>query len=147
MPADALLRDGVDSLLQYSYALSGQKPLWKKMPPATLGLLKHPRDRRLPRTTRDRRLPRPPKDRRLPPLPLTLLAPAAPAPPPPRLEYAAQAQQAWERRLQAGIWQLIHLALSLEKYWGTQGSSPDSSTEIEPDYAKEGLQETAPYGR
>ncbi|KFO88386.1 Acrosin-binding protein, partial [Buceros rhinoceros silvestris] len=101
-------------------------------------LLKHPQDRRLRRPTQDRRLPRPPKDRQLPLLPLTLLAPADPALSPPRPGHPAQVEQDWE--------QCLHLTLSLEKHLGTKGSSLDSSSKTEPDNAKEGLQETAPYG-
>ncbi|XP_010132228.1 PREDICTED: acrosin-binding protein, partial [Buceros rhinoceros silvestris] len=66
----------------------------------------------------DRRLRRPTQDRR----------PGHPA----------QVEQDWE--------QCLHLTLSLEKHLGTKGSSLDSSSKTEPDNAKEGLQETAPYG-
>ncbi|KFW81219.1 Acrosin-binding protein, partial [Phalacrocorax carbo] len=73
-------------------------------------------------------VPRPPQDRGLPVLPPTLLAPPAPAPSRPRLGPPARAEQAWEQRLQNSVWQLIHLALSLETSLGPEGSSPDSST-------------------
>ncbi|XP_009459941.1 PREDICTED: acrosin-binding protein [Nipponia nippon] len=129
-PADALLRTNVDALLKYSYALSSQKPLPKKLPPATAGV------------------PRQPEDRRPPVLPPTL--PVPPAPSPPRLGPPARAAQTWERRLQDSVWQLIHLALSLETSLGTEGSSPASGTKSDPEStsgnAKEGVQETDPPG-
>ncbi|NXU31776.1 ACRBP protein, partial [Thalassarche chlororhynchos] len=105
-----------------------KKPLPRKLPPATPGV------------------PRPLQDRGLPVLPLTLPVPAAPAPSPPRLGSPAPARQAWEQRLQNSVWQLIHLALSLEMSLGTEGSSPDSSTKSDPGSTKEGVQETAPRG-
>ncbi|NWY60417.1 ACRBP protein, partial [Chionis minor] len=96
-------------------------------------------------------IPRPPQDRSLPVLPPTLPVPAAPAPSPPRLGSPAQAGQTWKQRLQEGIWQLIHLTLSLEASLGTKGSSPDSGTTSNPghtsDSTEEGVQETAPRGR
>ncbi|XP_009891269.1 PREDICTED: acrosin-binding protein [Charadrius vociferus] len=128
----ALLRDSVDAFLKYSYALSSQKLLPRKLPPATPGTLC------------------PMQDRGLPVLPPTLLVPAAPVPSPPRLGYPSQAEQTWEQRLQSSIWQLIHLALSLETSLGTKGPSPDSSAKSNPgktsDSAEEGAQETAPRG-
>nr|XP_009512178.1 PREDICTED: acrosin-binding protein [Phalacrocorax carbo] len=131
-PADALLHTNVDTLLKYSYALSSQKLLPRKLPLAKPGV------------------PRPPQDRGLPVLPPTLLAPPAPAPSRPRLGPPARAEQAWEQRLQNSVWQLIHLALSLETSLGPEGSSPDSSTKSDPGStsgsAKEGVQETAPRG-
>ncbi|XP_009327246.1 PREDICTED: acrosin-binding protein [Pygoscelis adeliae] len=131
-PADALLRTNVDTLLKYSYTLSSQELPPRKLPPATPGM------------------PRPPQDRGLPVLPLTLPVPAAPAPSPPRLGSPARAEQAWEQRLQNSVWQLIHLALSLETSLGTKGSSPDSSIKSDPGStsgsAKEGVQETPPRG-
>ncbi|KAM6420948.1 acrosin-binding protein [Pluvialis apricaria] len=128
----ALLRDSVNTFLKYSYALSSQKLLPRKIPLATPGM------------------PRPPQDRGLPVLPPTLPVPAAPVPSLPSLGSPAQAEQIWEQRLQNSIWQLIHLALSLEMSLGTKGSSPDSSTKSNPgdtpDSAKEGVQETVPRG-
>ncbi|NXH73244.1 ACRBP protein, partial [Hydrobates tethys] len=110
-----------------------KKPLPRKLTPATPGV------------------PRPPQDRGLPVLPPTLPVPAAPAPSPPRLGSPARAEQAWEQRLQNSVWQLIHLALSLETSLGTDGSSPDSSTKSDPGSmsgsTEEGVQETAPRGR
>ncbi|NXA29221.1 ACRBP protein, partial [Ibidorhyncha struthersii] len=96
-------------------------------------------------------MPRPPQDRGPPVLPPTLPVPAVPAPSPPRLGSPAQAEQTWEQRLQNSIWQLIHLALSLETSLGTKGSPPDSSTKSNSgdtsDGTEEGVQETAPRGR
>ncbi|KGL87109.1 Acrosin-binding protein, partial [Charadrius vociferus] len=110
-----------------------KKLLPRKLPPATPGTLC------------------PMQDRGLPVLPPTLLVPAAPVPSPPRLGYPSQAEQTWEQRLQSSIWQLIHLALSLETSLGTKGPSPDSSAKSNPgktsDSAEEGAQETAPRGR
>ncbi|NWH45440.1 ACRBP protein, partial [Fregata magnificens] len=94
-------------------------------------------------------VPRPAQDRGLPVLPPTLPVLAAPAPSPPRLGSPVRA--AWEQRLQNSVWQLIHLALSLETSLGTKGSSPDSSTKSDPGSTsgstKEGVQETVPRGR
>ncbi|KAM9301135.1 acrosin-binding protein [Morus bassanus] len=132
-PADALLHTNVDTLLKYSYALSSQKLLPRKLSLATPGV------------------PRPPQDSGLPVLPPTLPAPPAPAPSPPRLGSPAQAEQAWEQRLQKSVWQLIHLSLSLETSLGTEDSSPDSSTKSDPGNmsgsTEEGVQEMAPRGR
>ncbi|KAM6144585.1 acrosin-binding protein [Phoenicopterus ruber ruber] len=132
-PADALLRANVDALLKYSYALSSQKPLPRTLPLAKPGV------------------PRPLQDRGLPVLPPTLPVPAAPALLRPRLRSPARAEQAWEHRLQNSVWQLIHLALSLETSLGTKGSSLDPSTESDPESmsgsTKEGVQEAAPSGR
>ncbi|KAM6097720.1 acrosin-binding protein [Theristicus caerulescens] len=125
-PADALLRANVDALLKYSYALSSQKPLPKKLAPATPAV------------------PRQPEDRRLPVLPPT--PPVPPAPSPPRLGPPARAEQSWEQRLQNSVWQLIHLALSLETSLGTEGSSPASGTKSDLESTKEGVQETDPPG-
>ncbi|XP_072707334.1 acrosin-binding protein [Ciconia boyciana] len=59
-------------------------------------------------------------------------------------------KQAWEQRLQNSVWQLIHLALSLETSLGTKGSSPDSSTKSDTGSTsgstEEGVQEMAPRG-
>lgn len=94
---------------------------------------------------------RPSQDKGLPVLPPTLPVPAAPAPSPSGLGSPSQAEQTWEQRLQSSIWQLIHLALSLETSLGTKGSSPESSAKSNPgdtsDSAEEGLQETVPRGR
>ncbi|XP_075026005.1 acrosin-binding protein [Calonectris borealis] len=131
-PADALLHANVDALLKYSYALLSQKSLPRKLPPATPGVS------------------RPPQYRGLPVLPLALPVPAAPDPSPPRLGSPPRAEQAWEQRLQDSVWQLIHLALSLETSLGTEGSSPDSSTKPDPGSTsgstEEGMQETTPRG-
>lgn len=133
LPTDALLRANVDALLKYSYALSSQKPLPRKLPPATPGV------------------PRPLQYKGLPVLLPTLPVPAAPAPSPATLGSPARAEQAWEQRLQNSVWQLIHLALSLETSLGTEGSSLDSGTKSDPGTtsgsAEEGVQETAPRGR
>nr|XP_010306199.1 PREDICTED: acrosin-binding protein [Balearica regulorum gibbericeps] len=129
---DALLRTNVDALLKYSYTLSSQEPLPKKLPLAKPGV------------------PRPPQDSELPVFPPILPVPAAPTPLPPRLGSPAEAQQAWEQRLQNSVWQLIHLALSLEMSLGIKGSSPDLSTKSDPGStsgsAKEGVQEADPHG-
>ncbi|NXL02410.1 ACRBP protein, partial [Mesembrinibis cayennensis] len=94
-------------------------------------------------------VPRQPEDRRLPELPPT--PPVPPAPSPSRLGPPAQVKQTWEQRLQKSIWQLIHLALSLETFLGTEGSSPASGTKSDLENtsgsAKEGVQETDPPGR
>ncbi|KAM7127227.1 LOW QUALITY PROTEIN: acrosin-binding protein [Ciconia maguari] len=131
-PADALLHTNMDALLKYSYVLSSQKPLPRKLPLAMPGV------------------PRPPQDRELPVLPPTLPVLAAPAPSCPRLGSPDRAEQAWEQRLQKSIWQLIHLALSLETSLGTKGSSPESSTKSDTGStsgsAGEGVQEMAPRG-
>ncbi|XP_075348757.1 LOW QUALITY PROTEIN: acrosin-binding protein [Mycteria americana] len=131
-PADALLHTNMDALLKYSYVLLSQKWLPKKLPLAMPGV------------------PRPTQDRELPVLPPTLPVPAAPAPSPPRLASPAQAEQAWEQRLQNSVWQLIHLALSLETSLGTKGSSPDSSTKSDAGSmsgsTEEGVQEMVPRG-
>ncbi|XP_068257865.1 acrosin-binding protein-like [Nyctibius grandis] len=131
-PTDALLNANGDTLLKYSYALSGQKPLPKTLPPPTP------------------ELPRPSQANSLPVLPLTLPVLADPAPLPPGLGSLAQAKQIWEQRLRNSIWQLVHSALSFEASLGTEGFSPDPGTESEPGSisgsAEEGVQETAPIG-
>ncbi|NXO55307.1 ACRBP protein, partial [Aramus guarauna] len=95
-------------------------------------------------------VPRPPQDRELPVFPPILPVPAAPAPLPPRLGSPAEAGQAWEQRLQNSVWQLIHLALSLETSLSTEGSPPDLSTKSDAGStsgsAKEGVQEADPHG-
>ncbi|NXK07875.1 ACRBP protein, partial [Herpetotheres cachinnans] len=105
------------------------KPLPRKLPTATPGLL------------------RPPQDKGLPVLPPTL---PVPAPSPPRLGSPDRSEQAWEQHLQNSVWQLIHLALSLETSLGTGGSSPGSGGTSHPGSmsgsAEEGVQETAPRG-
>ncbi|KFO13589.1 Acrosin-binding protein, partial [Balearica regulorum gibbericeps] len=110
-----------------------KEPLPKKLPLAKPGV------------------PRPPQDSELPVFPPILPVPAAPTPLPPRLGSPAEAQQAWEQRLQNSVWQLIHLALSLEMSLGIKGSSPDLSTKSDPGStsgsAKEGVQEADPHGR
>ncbi|XP_032851590.2 acrosin-binding protein [Tyto alba] len=132
-PADTLLRTSVDALLKYSYALSNQKPLPRKFPLAVPGL------------------PTPPQDRVLPGLPPILPVPAtAPAFLPPRLRSPAQTEEPWKQRLQNSVWQLIHLALSLETSLDTEGSSLDSSIKSEPGSTsgstEEGVQKTAHRG-
>ncbi|KAM6093521.1 acrosin-binding protein [Chlamydotis macqueenii] len=130
---DALLRDNVDTLLKYSYALSSQKPLTKKLPLATS------------------EVPRPSQHEDLPVLPPTLLASTAPAPSPPTLESPALAEQAWKEQLLDSIWQLIHLALSLAKALDIKGSPPDPSAKPDTGSSSGGteqeVQETAPHGR
>ncbi|NXQ95014.1 ACRBP protein, partial [Sagittarius serpentarius] len=107
-----------------------KKPVPRKGSPATPGV------------------PRPPE---LPVLPPTLLVPPAPASSPPRLGLPARAEQAWEQRLRSSVWQLIHLALSLETSLGTEGSSPDASTKSDPGSmpgsTEEGVQGMTPRGR
>uniref|UniRef100_A0A8B9QWR6 Acrosin-binding protein n=1 Tax=Anas platyrhynchos TaxID=8839 RepID=A0A8B9QWR6_ANAPL len=98
-PTDIHLHSNVDMLLKYSYALSSQKPLARKLPPA------------LPV------VPRPSGNRGLPEPTPTLLVPAPLAPSPPY----SQAERAWQRRLQHSVRQLIGLALTLETSAGTGG--------------------------
>ncbi|NXE12595.1 ACRBP protein, partial [Lophotis ruficrista] len=86
----------------------------------------------------------------LPELPPTLPASTAPTPSPPTLGSPALADQAWKEPLLDSIWQLIHLALSLEKALGTKGSPPNPSakpdTGISSGSTEQGVQETAPHG-
>ncbi|NXG85820.1 ACRBP protein, partial [Stercorarius parasiticus] len=93
---------------------------------------------------------RPPQHRGLTVPPPTVPVPARPAPSPPSLGSPAQAEKSWEQRLQNSVWQLIHLALSLERSLDTKGSSPDSITKSKPGdtsgSAKEGVQEKDPRG-
>ncbi|XP_074448984.1 acrosin-binding protein [Larus michahellis] len=128
----ALLHDSVDSFLKYSYALSSQKLLPRKLPLAKPGIL------------------RPPLHRGLPVPPPTVPVPDRPAPSPPTLGSPAQTEKSWEQRLQNSVWQLIHLALSLERSLDTKSSSPDSSTKSKPGNtsgsAEEGVQEKDPRG-
>ncbi|XP_074716849.1 acrosin-binding protein [Strix uralensis] len=133
LSVDTLLRTNVDALLKFSYALSNQKPLPKKVPLPMLGL------------------PKPPKNGKLPVLPPILPVPTAPpASLPPRLGSPAQAEESWQQRLQRSIWQLIRLALSLEKSLGTKGYSLNSSIKEDPGSTsgstEKGVQETAPRG-
>ncbi|KAI6080030.1 Acrosin-binding protein [Aix galericulata] len=127
-PTDIHLHSNVDMLLKYSYALSSQKPLARKLPLA------------LPA------VPRPSGDRGLPEPTPTLLVPAPLAPSPPH----SQAERAWQRRLQHSVRQLIGLALTLETSAGTEDSTPDPDTVSEPGRvpsgAKEGMQEEASRG-
>ncbi|NWX75814.1 ACRBP protein, partial [Alca torda] len=94
---------------------------------------------------------RPLQHRGLPVPPPTVPVPPRPAPSPPSMGSPAQAQKSWEQRLQNSVWQLIHLALSLERSLDTKGSSPDSGTKSKPGNtsgsAKEGVQEKDPRGR
>ncbi|XP_061221613.1 acrosin-binding protein [Neopsephotus bourkii] len=111
LPAGNLLRTSVDTLLKHSYALSNQKPA-----PTNLALS----TTKLPRTEQGSELP-------VPPVPLPV--PPTPAPVPPWLGSPQQSAQAWEY-LQKGIWQLIHMALDLERSQaGRKGFSPSSSTQ------------------
>ncbi|XP_068544044.1 acrosin-binding protein [Anas acuta] len=127
-PTDIHLHSNVDMLLKYSYALSSQKPLARKLPPA------------LPA------VPRPSGDRGLPEPTPTLLVPAPLAPSPPY----SQAERAWQRRLQHSVRQLIGLALTLETSAGTEDSTPDPDTVSDlrsvPSGAEEGMQEEASRG-
>ncbi|XP_009864709.1 PREDICTED: acrosin-binding protein, partial [Apaloderma vittatum] len=111
LPSDALPRANMDTLRKYSYTLSRQKSLLRKLPLAVPGL---------------------------PRAPPNLPAPSAPGPLPPRMGFHTQAAQAWEQQLKSSVWQLIYLALSLETSLGTKGSSPDYSTESDPGSAKSG---------
>lgn len=112
LPADSLLRTSVDTLLKYSYALSNQKPVRRNLALSTT---------KLPRLQQGRGLPVPP---------LTLPVPPIPAAVPPWLGSPHQPEQAWEQRLQKGIWQLIHMALDLEaSQVGRKGFSLNSSTQ------------------
>ncbi|XP_068257909.1 acrosin-binding protein [Nyctibius grandis] len=131
-PADAMLNANVETLLKYSYALSGQKPLPKTLPPPTPELR------------------RPSQGNRLPALPSTLRVLADPAPSPPGLGSLDQAKQIWGQRLQNSIWQLIRSAIYLEASLGIKGSSLDPSSKIEPGSmpgsAEKVVQRTAPSG-
>ncbi|XP_028941182.1 acrosin-binding protein, partial [Antrostomus carolinensis] len=132
---DALLDDNVDAFLRFSFALSGQKPLLRNIPPTVTDM------------------PRPSWDSGLPP---TLPVTDTPVPSPPGLEAPvpsltglgtpAPANQAWEERLQNNIKHLIYFAL----YLSIQGSSLNPSTESDPEStsgsAKEEVQETTPRG-
>lgn len=128
-PTDIHLHSNVDMLLKYSYALSSQKPLARKLPPALPAV---------PRPSRNRGLPEPTP---------TLLVPAPLAPSPPY----SQAERAWQRRLQHSVRQLIGLALTLETSAGTEDSTPDPDTVSDlrsvPSGAEEGMQEEASRGR
>ncbi|NXK71760.1 ACRBP protein, partial [Amazona guildingii] len=98
------------------------------------------------------KLLRPQQGRGLPVPPLTLPVPPTPAPVPPWLGSPPQPEQAWEQRLQKGIWQLIRMALDLQRSQvGTKGSSPGSSTQPDSESTtgspEEDVQETAPRGR
>ncbi|XP_071899604.1 acrosin-binding protein isoform X4 [Anas platyrhynchos] len=127
-PTDIHLHSNVDMLLKYSYALSSQKPLARKLPPALPAV---------PRPSRNRGLPEPTP---------TLLVPAPLAPSPPY----SQAERAWQRRLQHSVRQLIGLALTLETSAGTEDSTPDPDTVSDlrsvPSGAEEGMQEEASRG-
>ncbi|NWU63934.1 ACRBP protein, partial [Pterocles burchelli] len=94
---------------------------------------------------------RPLQDRRPPVLTPTLLVPAAPPTLPPRLESPVWAEEAWEQRLQRSVWQLIHLALSLETSFVAESSSLNPSTKLDPGSTshstKEGVQKAATRGR
>ncbi|NXX02231.1 ACRBP protein, partial [Larus smithsonianus] len=94
---------------------------------------------------------RPPLHRGLPVPPPTVPVPDRPAPSPPTLGSPAQTEKSWEQRLQNSVWQLIHLALSLERSLDTKSSSPDSSTKSKPGNtsgsAEEGVQEKDPRGQ
>ncbi|KAM9250269.1 acrosin-binding protein-like, partial [Cariama cristata] len=131
LPADTWLRTKVDTLLKYSYALLSQKQLLKKLSSAAA-------------------VPRPVQDKGLPVLPPTLPVSTAPAPSPPSLGSPLGAEEDWEQRLQNGLQQLIHLALSLKTSLGTKGSSLDSGSKLDPgstpSSAKKEVQETAPRG-
>ncbi|NWZ31667.1 ACRBP protein, partial [Asarcornis scutulata] len=91
-------------------------------------------------------VPRPSGDRGLPEPTPTLLVPAPLAPSPPD----SQAEQAWQRRLQHSVRQLIGLALTLETSAGTEDSTPDPDTVSKPGRvpsgAEEGMQEEASRG-
>ncbi|XP_065531811.1 acrosin-binding protein [Lathamus discolor] len=135
LPADSLLRTSVDTLLKYSYALSNQKPV--------------PRNLALSTT----KLPTPQPGRGLPVPPLSL--PVSPTPAPvgtgnPQ-ESPHQPEQAWEQRLQKGVWQLIRMALDLERSQvGRKGFSLSSSTQPDSESTtgspEEEMQETASRG-
>ncbi|KAM4683537.1 acrosin-binding protein [Amazona ochrocephala] len=133
LPADILLRTSVDALLKYSYALLNEKPVPRNLVLSTTKLL------------------RPQQGRGLPVPPLTLPVPPTPAPVPPWLGSPPQPEQAWEQRLQKGIWQLIRMALDLQRSQvGKKGSSPGSSTQPDSESTtgspEEDVQETAPRG-
>ncbi|NXD62454.1 ACRBP protein, partial [Eolophus roseicapillus] len=94
------------------------------------------------------KLPRPQQGRGLPVPPLTLPVPPTPTPVAPWLGPPHQPEQAWEQRLQKGIWQLIHMALDLEtSQVGRKGSSLNSSTQPDSESTtgspEEEVQETA----
>ncbi|XP_040504516.1 acrosin-binding protein isoform X2 [Gallus gallus] len=123
-PADLHLHSSVDMLLKYSYALSSQKPLLRKIPPAMPVV---------PRTLQDRGPPVPPS---AVPVPLT------PAP----SRSHAWAENSWEHRLQHGVWQLISAALSLEAMAGTEVPATTSELGSMTSGTKEKMQDVAPPG-
>ncbi|KAM6438814.1 acrosin-binding protein [Rhynochetos jubatus] len=123
---DDLLRTSVDALLRYTYALSQQESLMKKPSPAAPGLLSPPQDR----------------EQRLPPTQPVLTSPA------PWLGYPAHTDKEWERHLQKSIWDLLHLALSLEMLRETIDSSLKSKPDTGrvPGSTKERVQATVAPG-
>ncbi|XP_064355965.1 acrosin-binding protein [Dromaius novaehollandiae] len=122
---DAHLHSNVDTLLKYSYALSSQKPVAKQLPSAMAVAQGAPRDRRLPVPPRSQPIP------------------AAPANLPPRLRAHAQADRAWEYRLQHSIRQLINLILSLEMSLSTEASSLASGIKVDQGSASSSAEERA----
>ncbi|NWS41559.1 ACRBP protein, partial [Probosciger aterrimus] len=98
------------------------------------------------------KLLRPQQGRGLPVPPLTLPVPPTPTPVAPWLRPPHQPEQAWEQRLQKGVWQLIHMALDLERSQvGRKGSSLNSSTQPDSESKtgspEEEVQEMASHGR
>ncbi|XP_072182722.1 acrosin-binding protein [Excalfactoria chinensis] len=120
-PADRHLHSNVDMLLKYSYALSSQKPLVRKIPPAMPVV---------PRPLKDRGPAVPPSARPVPP---------APAP----LQSHVWAESTWEHRLQRSIWQLISKALSLETLAGTEVPATASELGSVSSGTKESMQDMA----
>ncbi|NXP05054.1 ACRBP protein, partial [Thinocorus orbignyianus] len=86
--------------------------------------------RKLPSATPG--MPRSQQHGGLPGTQLTLLVSAHPTPSPSSPGSPAQAEQPWEQRLQSSVWQLIRVALSLDKSSSTRDSSPDASTKSKP---------------
>ncbi|XP_042723814.1 acrosin-binding protein isoform X1 [Lagopus leucura] len=123
-PADLHLHSNVDMLLKYSYALSSQKPLVRKIPPAMPVV---------PRSLQDKGPPVPPSALPVPPTP-------APS------QSHAWAESTWEHRLQRGVWQLISAALSLETAAGTEVPAVTSDLGSVTSGAKEKMQDMAPPG-
>ncbi|NXT76688.1 ACRBP protein, partial [Zapornia atra] len=92
------------------------------------------------------RLPQPPRDKRLPWPTLTPQVQTVPTSLPPRLGSPPSEEQTWEQRLKNSVWQLIHVALSLDASMDTEGSSPDLGNNLEPESTEDGVQEAVPRG-
>ncbi|KAM6290431.1 acrosin-binding protein [Porphyrio hochstetteri] len=133
---DDLLHTNVYTLLKYAYALSKQEPLPKQLL----------QDVAMATTTGTPGWPQPPHDKRPPMLTLTPQVQTVPTSLPPGLGSPPSEEQTWEQRLKNSVWQLIHVALSLDASMDTEGSSPDLGTNLEPESTEDGVQEAVPRG-